>query len=172
MARISVLLLASFLLFGFSNQETKSEKTKWFKFKSEMSGSKLKFPGTFETEVTNKESGNTYKTNCIVGSVVYFMGETKHETEMTNHEEMAKVSLDAFAEKLNGTINSESDWIIKKSKGRKAKISIDESDATVFYQVILIGQWQYQLVIVAPNDQMPDEKSRNQFFNSFKPGKG
>ena len=169
MVRLSLLVIASFLLFSFSNEQAENEKTKWSKFKSEISGTILQFPGSYSNEFTEMNGTKKEVTKCDLDQASYYLIETTYKGDVTNHEENAQKLLNGYAAKLGGKIISESVWKIKKNKGRQAKISYSNNYGTAFYRVIFIGQKQFQVLIVSNTVDIPDEKIRKKFFNSFKP---
>ena len=127
----------------------------------------MQFPAKPEISETKKEDATTYKATATKGQTTYFVGFTVHQTQMMDHQELAQVSLDAFAETLGGIITEQSDWKYKKNLGRQAVVELKEQDARVDYKVILVDQIQYQLVIVSPKADH-DAKVAKKFFKSFK----
>jgi len=150
-------------------QSAAAEKVKWVKLKRKDLKFQARFPGEITTKTTEKEKLTTHKFNCTLHDVVYFIGASVHKVEMTDHENMAKISLESFAKTLNGEVDAEKEWILKGNKGMQAIINVPSMGATIDYRVILIGQIQYQVVLTYANDN-PDYSSEmaETFFKSFK----
>ena len=115
-----------------------------------------------ETEkgISNKLTSSYNYQTCMVTYKV-------HTTKMVGHEELADVSLNAFNDKLGGTILSEKKWKVGGNTGKQATISIEDKGATVHYKVVLVDQIQYQLVYFAPDENV-DKKISKKFFSGFK----
>lgn len=143
---------------------------KWVKYKDADCKCKIKFPTTPEKTKTEKDEATTYKVSAQVGDQTYFFGYTKHEVTMVDHENMAHISLEAFNEQLKGQVVNERPWEISKATGRQATINLTEQSAVCMYKVVLIGQMQYQAVVIAPISTV-DKDGAKTFFDSFKPKK-
>ena len=101
------------------------------------------------------------------------MYNVTHHDDLAGVEPMdlAKVSLEAFTESINGDISSQSDWKVKKSTGLQAIMEISEHGAKVDYRVVIIGNNQYQLVTIEMESDPLGQDIKDTFFDSFKPGK-
>ncbi len=141
--------------------------SKGYKYSSNEGKYSISFPGTFEESKSQNENSISVKVSATVGQSTYFTSHTVHTVEMTDNQMLAEVSLDSFTESLGGSITKKSDWVIKKHKGLKASIDIPQYDAKAEYQIVIIGQIQYQIVAVAPTSSW-DQKSADAFFKSFK----
>ena len=151
-----VLLTAAFMPAGKGNVYS----TKEGKFS-------VTFPAAFKTEITEQESAKTIKTSAAVGDQTYFASYTLHEVEMTDPESLAETSLEAFTEATGGTLSDKNAWKIKAHNGLKAIITLEEQDAKIQYHVILVGQLQYQIIVVGPEASW-EQKPADGFFKSFK----
>ncbi|MCB9233762.1 MAG: hypothetical protein H6581_19050 [Bacteroidia bacterium] len=173
MKKISILftlvLLISAALTGFTTIEnvTSEEGGKWYNFTSSTGKFSIQFPAKPEISDTKTDEAHTYKANATVGESSYFVGFTVHTTPMVNPDDLAQVSLDAFNETLGGTIESSSEWKYKGETGRQAMIKMEAQGAQVDYKVIIIGQIQYQLIVISTSGDY-DAKSAKKFFKSFK----
>jgi hypothetical protein len=80
---------------------------------------------------------------------------------------MAQVSYDTFLSSIGGKEILKSAWDIKKNIGLKAIIDMPEDETRLEYRVILVGNIQYQLVVLAINS-VYDGQAAAAFFDSFK----
>lgn len=125
------------------------------------------FPGTYETERLPGENNVTIKTTCTVSDQTYFASYSIHQFEITEQEEMAEVSYESFMSSIGGSEASKSGWAVKKNKGIKAVLDMNEDYSKLEYRVVLVGNIQYQLVVLAAKS-LYDEKSAAAFFDSSK----
>lgn len=178
MKKFSIMLGLLFLIAmgtsAFTFESTASpaptgiEGDKWYSFSSATGKFKMKFPAKPEISETKKDEATTYKAVAQAGSSTYFVGFTVHEIEMVEPYELAKVSLGAFNETLGGTVKEESDWNFKGNRGIQAKIAVSaQQNMLIEYRVLLVGQIQYQLVVIAPDNDF-DSKTAGKFYKSFK----
>lgn len=79
---------------------------------------------------------------------------------------LAQTSLNTFAEEVGGKVIHETDYHYDDYKGRSAEIEMEEEGATLYYKVILVGQIQYQMVVVTQSGDVTKQKDK--FFNSFR----
>ena len=164
--RLFTLLFA--LMLGFVATPVSAQK--WVKYKEKSCKCKIKFPVQPEEDVTEKEDATTYKISAQVNDQTFFFGYTVHGVTMVDHENMAKISLDAFNEQLGGEVRGERAWEISGATGRQATLDLKEQGAVCMYKVVLIGQMQYQVVVIAPLSTL-DKDAADDFFASFKPKK-
>jgi hypothetical protein len=155
-----------FLFIGFTSlqpsigdSETYSSKDGKFR---------VTFPGAYEETVGEGEDQKTVKINFVQGEHILFASYTLHETEITDHQDMAEVSLDSFVEAVNGDLISKSEWKVKGNSGLQSVMTIESEEKIIKidYRVVLVGQLQYQLVSIAPTDDY-DTKMSDKFFKSF-----
>ncbi len=139
------------------------------KFKYSSSEAKLSvvFPGEFETTEQVKDSYKSVKIQAVVDGVIYFAIYTVHDNEMTDSESLAKVSLDAFTEGIDGQITKESTWKVNKNNGLQVLLKAPSNDLVGEYRVVIIDQIQYQVTVVSPEKSW-DAKRAKKFFKSFK----
>jgi hypothetical protein len=137
-------------------------------FSSKEGKFKVTFPSTYEETVSESEDQKTVKINCVKGERIMFASYTLHEIEITDHKDMAEVSLDSFVEVLNGSLISKSEWKVKGNLGLQSVMTFESKEKIIKieYRVVLVGQLQYQFVFIAPADDY-DTKMAAKFFKSF-----
>lgn len=158
---MSLLLCVAFFSVAFA------PSAKSFAYSSTEGRMSIKFPAEYEVDPGTPGKLKTVKISTTIDEQTFFASYSLHETEIMDHEEMAKVSLESFSERVGGEITAESVWKVKKNKGIKATIDMSEKESRVQYQVILVGNIQYQIVVVASYDAW-DQKAVDKFFKSFK----
>jgi len=167
---IFVLVLFTCFLFcgnfGFAEEPASPKGAKWVKYSTDEGKAKLKFPFQFEETEEVKENGKTVKVQAKNGDDMFYFAYTLHNSELVDAEHLAEVSLESFAETLKGKINSQEEFVVNENKGIKAKIVMEESDADIYYRAIIIGQIQYQLIVLDVTKTINEE--RDKFFESFK----
>lgn len=139
---------------------------KWVKYSTKEGKAKIKFPASYEVSEEVKEAAKTVKIQTKLGENLFFMAYTLHSTQLTEQDNLAEVSLESFAETVKGKIIQQEELIVKSNNGIKAKIVMEEADADVYYWAIIIGQIQYQLIVLDVSKTIDTE--RDQFFKSFK----
>lgn len=125
------------------------------------------FPGEFSTSEDVQDTYKSVKTQAMADDMVYFVAYTIHDIEMTDVDELTQVSVEAFAEGLEGEVTSQTAWKVNKSNGLQAQIEVKGSSLKGEYRVVIIGQIQYQITAIAPVDSW-DAKKASKFFKSFK----
>ena len=125
------------------------------------------FPGEFTTTEQVEESYKSVKTQAIIDDMVFFVNYTMHDNEMTDSEGLAKVSLTAFIEGLEGEVSEENTWKVNKKNGLRAIFNAQGNSLTGEYRVVILDQIQYQITVVAPKESW-DAKKAKKFFKSFK----
>ena len=158
---MSLLLCVAFFSIAFAPD---AKKYPYTSVEGKMS---IKFPAAYEVDSNPSGKVTTVKITTTLNEQTFFASYSLHETEDMDHEKMAKVSLQSFSERVGGEITEESVWQVKKDKGVKAVIDMAEQESKVQYQVILVGNIQYQIVVVASYDAW-DQKAADKFFKSFK----
>jgi hypothetical protein len=165
------VLLALLLLIpagkGFAQTTTKA-KPKWYAYSTEVGKIKAKFPGNPALENQDTEIGKKHTATARFGENTYMISYVIHSTTLAEQEKLADASLTAFRDKVKGQILNQSSWSVKKAgNGIRATIAMPDKDAKVEYRVILIGQIQYQVIVVAPTDKY-DSKVADKFFKKVK----
>lgn len=145
----------------------KKAKPDWQSYESKAGKFKAKFPSTPEVKTEDTDTGKRHKAMARFGNGVYFATFMVHDTPLAKHFDLAKTSLVAFNDKLGGTIKSQNDWEVKGHKGLQATINIADKGSLVEYRVVLVGQIQYQLIVVYPENEW-DAKTTKKFFKKFK----
>ncbi|HEY9115990.1 MAG TPA: hypothetical protein VIN10_14940 [Bacteroidales bacterium] len=125
------------------------------------------FPTQYKIETTDNGDSETVKISSSSNDQTYFASYTVHTVELTGLEDLAEVSLNSFSEQLGGTISEKKEWKVNKNNGLEATMNLKEQDAKVQYYVILVGQVQYQLIVLAANSSF-DQKAADAFIKSFK----
>lgn len=164
MTRLMQQLLFVGITFLAVSMAPSGEKKTYTSAEGKMS---LTFPGEYEVGELDAGDATTTKISALVDDVTYFGSYTLHTTEMTNPVSLAQTSMDAFVETLGGEIIQQSVWKIKKNKGLQADIDLKSTGAKVQYHVIIVGQIQYQLAVVASYDKW-DKKKFTAFAKTFK----
>lgn len=125
------------------------------------------FPAEYATERDEGEDVATIKTSCNLDGQTYFASYSLHQLEMTDPMEMAEVSYDSFIKAVGGVLQSKSDWKVKEHTGLIAVMNLSDESVLLEYRVILVGNIQYQLVVLAATGDY-DAKAAGNFFDSFK----
>ncbi|NOQ73858.1 MAG: hypothetical protein GQ574_17760 [Crocinitomix sp.] len=141
-----------------------STKAKYFSSEAKLS---VTFPSKFETTEDVKEAFKSVKTQVMVNGALYYVSYSVHKNDLSKNESLAKVSLDSFIETLNGKVTKEAIWKVRKKNGLQALFNVTEGELKGEYRVVIIGQIQYQIAVVAPKESW-DEKVTKKFFKSFK----
>jgi len=127
----------------------------------------INFPAAFTEEVTQGEAQKTVKATCEVDGQTYFLGYTVHETEITDHKDMAQVSADSFLQVIGGKLITQWEWELDGNQGLKSVLVFAEGTLIMEYRTILKGQIQYQALVYAPIETYNSEKAGD-FLKSFK----
>ena len=159
--RTSIILILLLLSVSY----TQAQKS--VAYKSEEGKFSIKFPGEFKENITEKESAKTVKIQCELEKSNYFASYSLHKVDIDDPLEMAEVSLESFTEAIHGVVVTRTEWKIKKNEGLKALIDLPDNGAKLEYRVILVGNIQYQLIVIAVDGAI-DKKKANAFFKSFK----
>jgi len=125
------------------------------------------FPTQYKIETTDNGDTETVKISSTNNDQTYFASYTVHTVELTGLEDLAEVSLNSFSEQLGATISGQSEWKVNKNSGLEATMYLKDQDAKVQYYVLLVGQIQYQLIVLATNSSF-DQKAADAFIKSFK----
>ncbi len=140
---------------------------KSFNYSSDEGKFSIKFPGEYTETVVEKETAKTVKNQCEKDGINYLASYTLHYLEITDHLDMAEVSLESFTEAVQGIIITRTEWKVKKHEGLRALIDLPDNGKKLEYRVILVGNIQYQLIAFAANDIF-NEDDINSYFKSFK----
>jgi len=138
-----------------------------FLYKTNEGKFSVKFPGEYQETIEDGETAKTVKIQCNIDDHTYLASYSLHKIEMTDHEEMAGISLESFNDAVGGNILSKEEWKVKKHFGLKANIDLPENESKLEYRVILIGNTQIQLIALAAYDNY-DEAVVKAFYKSFK----
>lgn len=134
-----------------------------FPFETSEGKAYIVFPCNYTITDDIQDESATYKIQASCDDNLFFFAYTIHENEMTDHYEMAKVSIDSFHGVVGGEITSQEDFMIGDYKGVKAVIS--NPGITMYYRVVLVGQIQYQIVVADATGNI--DKEMEDFFASF-----
>jgi hypothetical protein len=127
----------------------------------------MKFPVAFKSVTKEAEDHKSVETQASFEDQLYFVSYTIHKVKMENHESLAATSLESFNEAMSGTITKQATWAIKKHKGLQADIEIPGNNMRVEYRVLLIGQIQYQIVVISEVAKW-NQLRADEFIKSFK----
>jgi hypothetical protein len=127
----------------------------------------ITFPASYDSKDMSTASYTSIQTQATVDDQMFFVTYNIHTTELVDHQSLAETALNSFSEAMNGTISSQVTWQVKKNKGLKARIEIEELGLIADYGVVLVGQIQYQVAVVSAKDIWNQARS-NAFFKSFK----
>ncbi|MCD4735047.1 MAG: hypothetical protein K8R53_03300 [Bacteroidales bacterium] len=136
------------------------------KYSSKASKASIVFPEEFKVERDENKSPVTTKVSAEVGENVFMFSYTNHEVTLDDPYHLAEVSLQSFQETLQGEVVKMTDYFYDDYKGRDAIFDVLGTEVTIYYRVLIVGQIQYQMVVV---DQQGDIlKKKDKFFKSFK----
>lgn len=141
-----------------------------FKYSSSEGKISVTFPAEFSVSQNEDTDVKTVKIQSQSDEMVFFVSYTIHANVLTDHEGLAKESLDSFNEALGGEISEESVWKVNGQNGLQARLNIPTNELTGIYKVVLIDQMQYQVTAVGPKSNW-DEKKAQKFLKSFKVSK-
>lgn len=136
------------------------------KYVTEKGKASIKFPAEYSVEEDNSDLTSTTKVMASLDDNIFMFSFSIHETTLSDHYMLAQTSLTSFNDEVGGRIISETDYVYDDYKGRSAEIELEEQNVTLYYRVILVGQIQYQMVVVAQSGNIV--KKKDKFFNSFK----
>jgi len=156
-----------FLLIAFHPIQPQDTKGKWYTYLSEEGKVRINFPAEYAEEVKANNPNAPRKISARYNNVDYILSYTIHETPIVMHSEMAKVSVESFVEALGGELVMNKAYTYKGNTGQSALIMLKNGQLTVNYRVILVGQIQYQVIVVSPTASQ-DIKTLNKFLKSFK----
>lgn len=157
------LLLIAFLFVSFSSRS----QEKWQSYTSTKGNYSIQMPAGAEFENSGDESLTTEKLQIKEGEILYIASVTLHVTSLEDTDELAKVSLESFAETVGGTILNQETWSVKKKKGLMATISLGE-EVLIYYRVLIAGNRQFQVVAVTETKAAQGSKKIAKYFKSFK----
>ncbi|MCF8297881.1 MAG: hypothetical protein K9J13_10085 [Saprospiraceae bacterium] len=143
-----------------------SQKANWTKFKSEQAKAEISFPSSFSESKEEKVDITTYKIMSQINDNVFFFSYSIHTNQLNDEYKLAQVSLDAFAEAINGKIINQEEYKVKDGKGIKSQIEMD-GEMIATYLVIIKNQIQYQ-VVAATSKEKTELKISKKFIKSFK----
>ena len=150
---------------------TMTQAQKWTKVKSKEGKFEMEFPAEPKLEKKEKDDSKTFQYQLTHNEVIYMASAVVHSTKLDveglSKETLAESSLDAFAKVMGGKILKKGDFKIGKNKGKSCSIENKDKGFLCYYRCIIIGQIQYQFIIMnAPSAD--DIESRDQYFNSIK----
>ncbi|MBK8555442.1 MAG: hypothetical protein IPL65_06560 [Lewinellaceae bacterium] len=138
-----------------------------FKYTSTEGNFSITFPADYETANKDTEDFTSVETQSSFEDQLYFVSCSTHKMEISEHESLAATSLESFNEAMGGRITQQSTWSIKKHKGLQADIEIPSDNIRAKYRVVLIGQFQYQVVVMSESSKW-NQVNADKFINSFK----
>ena len=126
----------------------------------------ITMPGEYTVSKVVGESTNTIKVTSTIGEETYLFSWTLHTELLGDHKGLADVSLESFNEQVQGDILNQDIYKYKSNEGKKATISLMEGQAICFYRVILMEQYQFQMVVVTGDTEL--DEAGEKFLDSFK----
>lgn len=141
--------------------------SKGFKYTSEEGKMSITFPEEYKVETNYPEVGKTVKISATWNDIIFYASYVLHDTPLSDHEELANVGLEAFNESIEGKIDAQSSWVVKKNKGAQATLTMPSQNVTLNYYGILVGQIQYQLVVFAEKPKW-NQAVADKFIKAFK----
>jgi len=163
---VTVIVLLIGIVFGSVESSAFTPVPGGKKYASKDSKASIVFPAEFKVEREKNKSPVTTKVSAEIGENVFMFSYTIHDVTLDDPYHLAEVSLQSFQETLQGEVVKMTDYFYDDYKGREAIIDIPGTIATVYYRVLIVGQIQYQMVVV---DQQGDIlKKKDKFFKSFK----
>ncbi len=139
---------------------------KSFVYDSEEGKLEIKFPCKFIEKENESETSRTVEIQCEKDGYSYFASFSIHKIDMGNPLEIAEISLESFTKALKGIVITRTEWKVRKHEGIAAIIDMPDYGSKLEYRIILVGNIQYQLFVVAANN-IYDEKTVDTFFKSF-----
>lgn len=126
----------------------------------------ITMPGDYSVSESEGESVTTTKVTSTIGDVTYLFSWTLHSVVLEDSKGLADVSLESFNEQVQGKILTQNVYKYGRNEGKNATISLMEGQANCFYRVILIDQYQFQMVVVTSDKEL--DNTGKKFLNSFK----
>ncbi len=133
------------------------------KYRSSEGKISAKFPCDYEIENTGDSKTVKVKANC--NNNLYYDSFIEHDENVEDIDGILQISIDAFSEKLEGSIKKQSDFTMKKHAGLQAEIDFAEN--TVLYRVLMSGKMQYQMISLGSSGNF-DRAVAEDFFKSIK----
>lgn len=127
----------------------------------------IKFPNEIKEEIEESETSKAVKVSCALNEQTFLASYTLHKIQMENHDEMEEFAIESFGNAIKGTTKFTAEWKLKNHSGLIAQYEMEEQGVRVDYRVLLVDQIQYQLIVLAANDNF-DEELASKFFKSFK----
>lgn len=161
------LLIFSWIIILFTGLVSTTPPPNKVKYTSAEGKLSVVFPDYFTTSEMEEANFKTLKVQAQYDEIAFFVAYTIHETELEDNYNLATISLESFAEALGTEIKEESDWIVKKNKGKRAMLYSSKDKLKGEYRAVVVGQIQYQLVVISTEDSW-NEKMATEFLKSFK----
>lgn len=127
----------------------------------------ITFPSSYDVQDMSTENYSSIQAQSNLDEQLFFVTYNIHKTELSDTEGLAETSLSSFTEAMHGEVTSTNTWQVKKNKGLKAKLKIEEHGLIGEYGVVIVGQIQYQVAVVSAPDKWNQARS-DAFFKSFK----
>lgn len=125
------------------------------------------FPSDFKVSKEEKDGVSNIKIQSEKENQIYFIAYGTFNMKFDNHDELAQVSVDAFAESLDAKVTKKEVWKYKGYNGIHAWLESESNGLVGEYKVILIGQRQFQITSMAYTNDWT-QKEVGKFFKSFK----
>jgi hypothetical protein len=109
----------------------------------------------------------TVKTQASLEDQLYFFSHSTLKLNIEEHDSFAATSLESFNKTGGGSLKNQVSWTINKHNGLQADIEISANNLKVAYRAILIGQIQYQIVVISESTKW-NRENFDTFMESFK----
>ncbi|MCB0478007.1 MAG: hypothetical protein KDC84_07580 [Crocinitomicaceae bacterium] len=163
---LSILFVLTLVLFPLT-----STAQKWVKYECRDAKFAAQFPMTPEEKVEDSEQGKSYTATVTQGNTVYMASALIHTTNLQvaglDQQTLASTSLDAFEKALGATKVTKKNYYSRNDVGLDAEIIVPGFANPILYRVIVIGQIQYQ-VVVMQKEGKAKKGTMYKFINAFK----
>ncbi|MBU0487069.1 MAG: hypothetical protein KKA07_10450 [Bacteroidetes bacterium] len=167
----SVSLLAVFMIVVGTGSipPGENEAMKGFTYSAVGGMFEVVFPVQYTEEKTDGEKTQTTKVTADEDGVSYMLSLTKHSEDLSAADPMnlAKVSIEAFAEAAGGKLTKSAEVKCGKHKGMEGTVDLSENSATIAYRVFLVQNYQIQMVAVCMGSKKVSKKAMS-FLKSLK----
>jgi hypothetical protein len=140
---------------------------KGFIFTSEEGKYSINFPTEFSAKDMSEPDYISMQVQATLNKQLFFSTHNIHVTELTDHEALAETSLNSFVGAMEGSITSQEKWVVNKNNGLKAEFNVPSLNMKGVYNVVMIGQIQYQVAVLSEVESW-NQAAADKFLKSFK----
>ena len=130
-------------------------------------GFSIDFSCYYKTSETRKDNAYIGQASCVDNEHTFLASYTIHKNPLSNNDELMDISIDSFIKQVNGKPGLLTQWQAGENLGKSVIVFIGQSNTKIIYRVLIVGQIQYQLAVMATRDQFSYEASKK-FFDSFR----